>query len=50
MIIIFWPPLGFHVMQTLQAKDAFTTEFFVGDVLPDGVTARPHVTVFSLVE
>jgi hypothetical protein len=41
MIILFWSPLGFPVIQTLPAKVIFTSEFFVNAVLSHIVAGKP---------
>jgi hypothetical protein len=41
MIIIFWSPLGFPVIQALPSKVTFTSEFFVDAILPHTVAAKP---------
>jgi hypothetical protein len=39
MIIIFWSPLGFPVIQALPPKVTFTSEFFIDAFLPHIVVA-----------
>jgi hypothetical protein len=34
IIIIFWSPVGFPVIQALPPKVTFTSELFVDDILP----------------
>jgi hypothetical protein len=34
VIIIFWLPLGFLVIQALPPKVTFTSELFIADILP----------------
>jgi hypothetical protein len=41
MIIIFWSPLGFPVIQALLPKVIFTSEFFVDRILPYIDAAKP---------
>jgi hypothetical protein len=41
MIIIFWSPLGFPVIQALPRKVTFTSKFFVDAILPYIVAAKP---------
>jgi hypothetical protein len=41
MIMIFWSPLGFPVIQVLPPKATFTSEFFVDAILPHIVAAKP---------
>jgi hypothetical protein len=41
MIIIFWSPLGFPVIQGRPPKVAFTSKVFVDAVLPHVVPAKP---------
>jgi hypothetical protein len=40
MIIIFWSPLGFPVIQALPPKVTFTSEFCVDAVLPHIVATK----------
>jgi hypothetical protein len=40
MVIIFWSPLGFPVIQALPPKVTFTSEFCVDTVLPYIVTTK----------
>jgi hypothetical protein len=41
IIIIFWSPLGFLVIQALPLKVTFTPEFFVDAILPHIVATKP---------
>jgi hypothetical protein len=41
MIIVFWSPVGFPVIWALTPKMTFTVEFFVDDISPDVVAAKP---------
>jgi hypothetical protein len=41
MIIIFWSPLGFPVIQAAPPKVAFRSEFFVDTILPHVVITKP---------
>jgi hypothetical protein len=41
MIIIFWSPLGFPVIQALSPKVTLTSEFFVDAILSHIVAAKP---------
>jgi hypothetical protein len=41
MIVIFWSPLGFPVIQALVPKVTFTSEFFVDAILLHTVAAKP---------
>jgi hypothetical protein len=41
MMVIFWSPLGFPVIQALPPKVTFTLEFFVDAILPHTVAAKP---------
>jgi hypothetical protein len=41
MIIIFWSPLGFPVIQALPPNMAFTLGFFIDSILLQIVAAKP---------
>jgi hypothetical protein len=41
MIVIFWPPLGFSVIQTSPPKMTVTAVSFVDNIVPDIVAAKP---------
>jgi hypothetical protein len=41
MIIMFWSPLGFPVIQALPPRVTFTSEFFADAILSDVVIAKP---------
>jgi hypothetical protein len=41
MIIVFWSPLGFPVIQALPPKVIFTSKFFIDAILPHIVAAKP---------
>jgi hypothetical protein len=41
IIIVFWLPLDFPVIQIWPPKMTFTTKFFVNNTLPDIVAAKP---------
>jgi hypothetical protein len=41
MIVIFWSPLGFPVIQALPPNVTFTSEFFVDAISPLIVAAKP---------
>jgi hypothetical protein len=40
MIVLFWSPLGFPVIQALPPKVTFTSEFFVDPILPHTIAAK----------
>jgi hypothetical protein len=41
VIVIFWSPLSFPVIQALPPKMTFTAKFLVNNILPDIVAAKP---------
>jgi hypothetical protein len=41
MVIVFWSPSGFPVIQALPPRVTFTAEFFVDKILPEIVAAQP---------
>jgi hypothetical protein len=41
MLIIFWSPLSFSVIQVLPPNVTFTSEFFIDAILPHIVAAKP---------
>jgi hypothetical protein len=41
MIVIFWSPLDFPVIQALSSEVTFTAEFFAENILPEIVAAKP---------
>jgi hypothetical protein len=47
LIIVFWSPLGFSVIQARRPKVTFTSEFFVDAILPHMVAAKPALKTRS---
>jgi hypothetical protein len=41
MIIIFWPPLGFRVIDALPAGEKFTAPYFCDNIVPQIAEQRP---------
>jgi hypothetical protein len=41
MVVVFWSPLSFPVIQVLPPKMTFTAKFFVDNSLPDIAAAKP---------
>jgi hypothetical protein len=41
MIVMFWSPVGFLVISTLPRKITSASKFFIDNILPDIVAAKP---------